>query len=76
MKIYGMLTKQFLRGNLRHEMAILEKKKGLKTTSVSTLRNQKKKQNKESKQKINTEVNMKQKKNSKTKQKKNQKLSL
>ena len=63
-----MLTKQFLRGKLQHEMLILEKKKDLKTTSVSTLRSQKKKQNKESKQKINTEINIKQKNNSKTKQ--------
>lgn len=71
-----MLTKQILRGNLQHEMLILEKKKDLKTTSVSTLRNQIKKQNKESKQKINTEINIKLKKNSKIKQKKNEKLDL
>ena len=71
-----MLTKQFLRGKLQHEMLILEKKKDLKTTSVSTLRSQKKKQNKESKQKINTEINIKQKNNSKTKQNKNQKLDI
>lgn len=65
-----MLTNQILRGNLQHEMLILEKKKDLKTTSVSTLRNQKKKQNKESKQKINTEINIKLKNNSKIKHEK------